>query len=758
MPYSEKEYQTTNINYLNKDFTSLKSSLMEYAKTYFPNTYKDFNETSPGMMLIEMSAYVGDVLSFYIDQQYKEMMLPLAEERRNITNMASMFGYKVKPTAPAYTDITIKQTVDVVSDNIDDIQPQMSDAQVIDKGMVLSSTSDTSVKFETLDVVDFTISGGLEYLSVSSTDANGIPTEYTLTKKIRTVGSETKTKNISIGRPQKFKRVTLPETNIIEILDVYDSSDNRWYEVDYLAQNRIPKETHWYDEERTSAYHTIMDTEEENIPIPYTLEYINVSKRFITEIGSSNLTSLVFGNGVLNQETSGSLVQGYYQSEQAGITIPGDETNFDTQISPLLGSSAHGSMGEIPQNTTLTIRYRVGGGISSNVPSDDLTVIDSLSRIVAGNSVTPTVTNLEPARGGQSQESVEEIRKNAQANFTTQRRCVTREDYKARVLSMPGKFGAIAKVSVRRRGYQAEQDASAITTNLEYLNVLIASITTNIQSLNDAYLDWEESQDSAEFADYGTIFSALNTSTGNASAALIEVGDSLASVETTVNNPTIEVHILSYDRLKNLVYSPPLLQNNLNNYLLEYRMITDEFAIYNGFIINFGVAFEVVAHRQADKHDVKLRCINKIIEYFNIDKMKMRQPIYTNDLIYEIMGINGVRAVNYLELTQNQLSTAVPAGIQSTIIFDPPLWDYSSSNPHPIHTTSTEDDYTAGSPGSPSSGDPNNSGKYGYFYDFNQFYDGTGTVGATDGVILPSVEPAVFELKNPNENIKGSVV
>ena len=97
--YGKENFKESNVNYLNKDFTALKTSLMNYAKSYFPNTYRDFNETSPGMMLLEMNAYVGDVLSFYIDQQYKEMLLPLATERRNVINMAKMFGYKVKPVS-----------------------------------------------------------------------------------------------------------------------------------------------------------------------------------------------------------------------------------------------------------------------------------------------------------------------------------------------------------------------------------------------------------------------------------------------------------------------------------------------------------------------------------------------------------------------------------------------------------------------------------------------------------------------------------
>ena len=99
--YNKKDFKESNVNYLNKDFTQLKESLINYSKSYFPNTYRDFNETSPGMMLMEMSAYVGDVLSFYVDQQYREMLLPLAEERRNVVTMAKMFGYKIKPICPA---------------------------------------------------------------------------------------------------------------------------------------------------------------------------------------------------------------------------------------------------------------------------------------------------------------------------------------------------------------------------------------------------------------------------------------------------------------------------------------------------------------------------------------------------------------------------------------------------------------------------------------------------------------------------------
>ena len=181
MPFSNRQYKDSNINYLNKDFDSFKSTLIEYAKTYFPNTYKDFNETSPGMMLLEMSAYVGDVLSFYIDQQYQEMLLPLAKEKRNIVNIAKMLGYKVKPSIPAYTELTITQNVGVTGD-INNKQPNWNDAVVIGRGLQVPSNSNSDVKFETLDVVDFTVSQSHDIIPEQTTfDDDGVVTEFKLT-------------------------------------------------------------------------------------------------------------------------------------------------------------------------------------------------------------------------------------------------------------------------------------------------------------------------------------------------------------------------------------------------------------------------------------------------------------------------------------------------------------------------------------------------------------------------------------------------
>ena len=414
MPYGDKKnYSESNVN-------------------YFPNTYRDFNETSPGMMLIEMSAYVGDVLSFYIDNQYKEMMLPLVEERRNAVNIANMLGYKVKPIVPAYVDLTFTQDVPVQTGEPENIN--YSQGGVFDKGIKVTSTSNSDIEFQTLDVLDFSVTGSVgdyNYIhsdkdKVAVTGTDGLATSYTLSRKVRAVSGETKTKTFTVQAPQKFLRLTLPELNVIDIISCIDTNNNKWYEVDYLAQDFVPIETHYSEDlDRDSAYFDVQTNEVNyDSPVPYSLTYLKTNKKFTLEVNSDNTTSLVFGNGILKDVTDISSV--VLDLEQAGITIPGQTTDLNDFISQELGQD-DSTLGEAPNQTTMTITYRVGGGISSNVPVGDLTTHDSPTP-TSGLS-TLTVTNNTPARGGKDQETIEEIREKSKAFFTTQNRCVTKADW-----------------------------------------------------------------------------------------------------------------------------------------------------------------------------------------------------------------------------------------------------------------------------------------------------------------------------------------
>ena len=255
--YGDNNFKESNVNYLNKDFSALKQSLMNYAKSYFPDTYRDFNETSPGMMLLEMNAYVGDVLSFYIDQQYQEMLLPLAEERRNVINMAKMFGYKVKPIVPSYVDLTFTSNVNASSG--DSSKVDYTNAAVFDAGIELTSDSNSETIFTTLEPIDFRITGSDDTNSIATTTDSGLASAYTLSRRVKAVSATEKTITFQISNPEKFKTITIPDTNVIDILSCYESNGNRWYEVDYLAQDKVPVPTHYtQDENRETPYFSLV--------------------------------------------------------------------------------------------------------------------------------------------------------------------------------------------------------------------------------------------------------------------------------------------------------------------------------------------------------------------------------------------------------------------------------------------------------------------------------------------------------------------
>ena len=455
MAYSEKQkIQPTNINYTSKDFSTIKADLIEYTKAYFPDTYKDFNETSPGMMLIELSSYVGDVLSYYIDYNYKENVLSTATEKRNIRRLAEFLGYKTSNKTPSV--VKLKVTTDIGVDSNGDPDYGHDNVTQISNGLQIQSNIDSELIFETTGDIDFTISGSpdTEFISAPSLDINGLADGYTLTRYVRAVSGQTKTKSFTITSPTKFLELDLGENNVIEILNVTDSSGQKWYEVDYLAQERILKETHYGDDPsrvdedgNSNGYDQGDITDPSLISIPYTVDYITTNKKFVKKFDvDTNSTKLMFGNGLYRFNVSGSSQSSIFSTvEQAGLTLNGvanESINFG--VSDLITSN-NLNLGETPVNTILTIKYRVGGGPDSNAQVGELT---NVTNTPAG--VTISVTNDEPATGGTNGQTVDEIRNNASAFFSSQLRCVTRQDYQARILNLPAKFGNIAKCYVER--------------------------------------------------------------------------------------------------------------------------------------------------------------------------------------------------------------------------------------------------------------------------------------------------------------------
>ena len=443
MAYTDKQKLIpTNVNYTSKDFSTIKADLIEYTKSYFPDTYKDFNETSPGMMLIELSSYVGDVLSYYIDYNYKENLLSTATEKRNVRRLSEFLGYKAPNKTPSVVKLKVTTTIDA---NTDGTPKYGTTPQSIDSGLQIASNVDSQILFETTGEIDFTVSGsGDDPISAPILDSNGEAESYTLTRYVRAVSGQTKTKSFTITSPTKFLELDLGEDNVIEILNCQDSSGQKWHNVDYLAQEKVLKQTHYSDDTtRDSAYDQGDATSIiSSVPIPYVVEYIKTNKKFISNFDEDTQTYKVqFGNGLFRFSNSGSNVD---PVEQAGVTINGTNlSDIPSAIGSTIGNNLN--LGETPANTILTFTYRVGGGATSNVQVGELTTINN-----APAGVVISVTNNESSVGGTDGQTVDEIRNNASAFFATQLRCVTKEDYTARIQSIPTKFGSIAKTYVNR--------------------------------------------------------------------------------------------------------------------------------------------------------------------------------------------------------------------------------------------------------------------------------------------------------------------
>jgi hypothetical protein len=432
-----------DIKYINKDFSELRSSLINYARTYFPTTYNDFSPTSPGMMFMEMAAYVGDVLSFYLDNQIQENFLQYARQTNNLYELAYMFGYKPNITQAAITELSFYQQVPSILSGSTYV-PDFSYSLFIPQNSLVRSTSNSSITFLIEDPVDFSVSSSLDptEVSVFSIDGGGNPTYFLLKKNRKSISSTIQTTNFTFGNPEKFTTVEINSENILNILDVFDSNGNEWYEVDYLGQETI--------------YNSIKNTNPNSVNVsedaPYLLKLEKVQRRFVSRFLNSGSLQLQFGAGTAGDNDEEIIPN----PNNVGIGLPFEKTKLTTAFSPdnFLFTRTYGIA---PSNTTLTVRYLTGGGVTSNVPANDLTTLISSPQFLNSNLNAITsqtifnsiaVTNELAADGGGDGDTIEEIRQNSLSNFSSQLRNVTQDDYLVRSLSMPSRYGVISKAYI----------------------------------------------------------------------------------------------------------------------------------------------------------------------------------------------------------------------------------------------------------------------------------------------------------------------
>lgn len=569
------------VKYLNKDFSQFRDNLVNFAKHYFPNTYNDFNESDPGMMFMEMASYVGDTLSYYIDAQLKESMLAYAEEKANIYAIAQTFGYKPKITIPATAELSVYQLLPAITSGSHQV-PDWNYTVRIGSGGVFKSNNTSFVCY---DPIDFGFSSSVDPTNISIYSYTGNQPEYfLLEKKAKVVAGNIKTTTFAFTDPKKFTKVLLDDSNIIGIYNIIDSDGNEWHEVPYLAQETI------FDKITNTS---IVDStlSQYASTVPYLLRLKKVSKRFTTKITTDDKLEIQFGAGISSNPDETITPN----PDNVGQGIPADVRTFDFDVDPSNFMYTK-TYGEVPYNTTLTCKYLVGGGISSNAPAGSINSLGTLAMSVknSSNSTLETFvknsiacTNIEPASGGKSAESVEEVRQNALATFATQQRNVTLDDYIIRAYSMPSDLGGVSKVFV------AQDDQ---------LNIF--------------------------------------------------------DLRNKIKNPlALNFYCLGYDVNKNLTTLNPAAKINLKTFLGQYKILTDAINIKDAYIINFRIDFEIVAFPEFNANEVLIMCIQKLKDYFNIDNWQINQSISRSEVYTKLLSTPGVQSVTGLRFT-NKTGTA----------------------------------------------------------------------------------------------------
>ena len=604
-----------DISYLNKDFGDFRNQLINFSKTYFPTTYTDFSPASPGMMFMEQASYVGDVLSFYLDNQLQETFIQYARQTNNLFDLAYMFGYTPKVTSLASTKLDIFQIVPAKTVGTGS-QPDFSYALDFPENTEVTGDGQT---FTIQDNIDFTVSSSQDPTLVTVAQVNGAtPTYYLLNKKRNATSGDIQTTTFSFGTHQEFPTVDLQGENISQILDVFDSDGNEWYQVSALGQDSV------YDKIKNTNVNDPNNSNSQE-DTPYILQLKQVQRRFATRFIDNTTLQIQFGSG--NAEANDEEI--IPNPHNVGLGLPYTQDKLTTAYSPTNFIFTN-TYGIAPSNTTLTVRYITGGGVTSNVAANTLTNVDTTNTTFIQPTLNASlaqyvfdsvaVNNPNAATGGADGDSIEEIRQNTISSYGTQLRNVTADDYLVRTLSMPSNFGNISKAHVQK--------------------------PTNVNS-----------------------------------------------------NTTLEIYTLSYDINKNLRTASTALKENLSTYLNQYKMIGDSITIKDAYIVNIAVDFEIITLPNYNNNEVIRNCLTTLIDFFNTDKWQINQPIILRNINVLLDQVTGVQTVK-------QVTIINKAGVSE---------GYSQ-----------------------------------YGYDIE---------GATQsGVIYPSIDPSIFEVKYPNRDISGRVV
>ena len=646
---TNKKLVSKEVNYLGRDFTDIRNNLIEFAKNYFPNQYNDFNEASPGMMFVEMASYVGDVLNYYVDNQFRETLLQFAEERKNVLAIAQSYGYKPKLATPASVELNV--SVEVPAKNVGgEFQADLDYAGVLSANSTV--TADNGTEFTLLDDVNFKASSSLDRMDVQLLDpgSGNVPTLFRLTKKVLAQSGTRESEEFTFTNAKEFDKIVLSNEKVTEIISVTDSANNKYYQVPFLAQDTI------FETEQNTTLND-PDLGEFESDTPYLLKLIKSSRRFTTYIRDDNKMELRFGSGISDNADEEIIPN----PDNVGSSLGQGVSRLDESFDPSNFLKTQ-TFGLAPSNTTLTVVYNYGGAVEHNVASNSIisfarkiyTIstegLDATKKSTAEASIK--INNESPASGGSSSETLRQIKENAAAYFNAQNRAVTKADYITRAYSLPQKYGNIAKA------YIVQDEQLELDGQLQVIDGQVIDTRTATKQPNPL---------------------ALN------------------------------MYLLGYDVNKKLVALNRAVKQNLKTYLSQYRIMTDAINIKDGYVINISVKFNIIVKRGYNKNDVLFKSIQVVKDFFAPDKLQMNQPIVLSDLAYQISLVDGVVSIVPPEVNNPN---------KDLILIE---------NKHSIQN-----------------------GYSGNVYDIR--------TASQEGVIYPSLDPSIFELKFPNSDIEGKVV
>lgn len=428
-----------NIKYLNREFNSFKKDVIKFTEAHHSGVFKDFNESSPGMALIDVMCYIGDVLSFYQDQQFNELKQETARQEESVVSFAKSLGYKPKGKRSANGILDFALEVPATINGNGEAIPDSLYCPILRTSAKIGGPNSTV--FETVDSIDFSSSIDRQVTGSRFDSNTGLPTHFAIRKSVGIIAGETKTDVVDVGDFEQFKTINLSEQDVIEVLSVYDSDGNEWVEVDYLAQETV--------------FSSDVNIGSDNDVVPYILKLKTVPRRFVVDRDPvTNTTSLIFGSG------DGVNFDDELLPNIADLALPltGRRTFTSVNLDPQNFLKTR-TLGLSPFDTTLTITYRVGGGKETNVGPG--TIKDIILATLDFNSTNLNTSkksdvegslecfNLSKTNGGGPKETISEIKNNSAAYFATQNRTVTKEDYKARIKTLPEKFGKPEKLNIK---------------------------------------------------------------------------------------------------------------------------------------------------------------------------------------------------------------------------------------------------------------------------------------------------------------------